>query len=62
MLRNALNCCSLKLVGKTELEKEYLGLPLRIERERQRERQRTIEASIAEIDAAIRKFSEADVS
>ncbi|EER19167.1 cathepsin b, putative [Perkinsus marinus ATCC 50983] len=46
---------------KTELEKEYLGLPLRIERERQRERQRTIEASIAEIDAAIRKFSEADV-
>ncbi|KAF4727324.1 hypothetical protein FOZ63_032760, partial [Perkinsus olseni] len=45
---------------KEILEKEYHGLPLRIELRRQRERQKSIETSMEEVDAAIRKFSESD--
>ncbi|KAF4730327.1 hypothetical protein FOZ63_004758 [Perkinsus olseni] len=46
---------------KEILEKEYHGLPLRIELRRQRERQKSIETSMEEVDAAIRKFSESDI-
>ncbi|KAF4659099.1 hypothetical protein FOL47_007719 [Perkinsus chesapeaki] len=46
---------------KASLEKEYSALPLRIELRRQQERQKSIEASIEEVEAAIKKFSESEV-